>query len=814
MFYSLARRLALALLIPITVAGAAMSPEIESAQKPNKLADETSPYLLQHAHNPVQWHPWGEEAFEEARERNLPIFLSIGYSTCYWCHVMERESFENEEIAAIMNERFVCIKVDREERPDVDDIYMSATQLISGGGGWPMSVWLTPPGAAGDGDGGLKPFFAGTYYPAESREGMPPSFPDLLINISEIWERTPEQIIEQADRVAAEVSRRLVEQNTEPVRVDQTQIQAALAQLINIYDREHGGFGRAPKFPQSVFSEFLFEMRDVIADPAIRSTVESALKHTLDRMATGGMYDQIGGGFHRYSTDKLWLVPHFEKMLYDNGQLASIYALSAVLTGDEFHARVCADILTYVTREMTSDGGAFFSAQDAEVNAREGLNYLWTAEQIRAALNEDDAEFAAHVFGIDKGTNFTDPHFPADGPKNVLFLPARPEAIAAEMGIEPDVFAERLSGVREQLYNIRAEREQPRLDDKIIAGWNGLMIKGFADGAIALRNIEYLSAAERAADNIYETMRAGDGSLYRTSRNGKTGPPAFLDDYSFFVSGLLAMHRTSAVFGRANPEHLTRAIALTDIATRQFSDDESGAFFDTLADQADLFVRTRTTYDGAVPSGQSVMLHNLIDLYDITRDKQYLERAISLVGSMSRDVMQSPLACVNTVRGLQRLMKIDTTIPERFGEPFDSPRPAQDIESPVKVLTTGERITIPKQGVVTLPVRIEIEKPFHINAHEPGVGGLTGLTVGIAGGTGVRVVASYPKGDAYEGSAIPDELGTLLVHAGVVEFELELSQTDEPREGRPMLIVTYQVCSDTACFQPLTVELDIALDLE
>jgi len=814
MFHNLANPLALALLIPITAAGAVMSPPIESAHKPNKLANETSPYLLQHAHNPVQWMPWGEEAFEEARTRNVPIFLSIGYSTCYWCHVMERESFESEEIAAVMNERFVCIKVDREERPDVDDIYMSATQLISGGGGWPMSVWLTPPGADGETDNGLKPFFAGTYYPAESRPGMPPSFPELLTNISDIWNNTPEQIVGQANRVADEVSSRLVEQNTKPVRIDTTQIQAAIGQLVNIYDREHGGFGRAPKFPQSVFSEMLFEVRDVIADPAVRNTVNTALKHTLDRMATGGMYDQIGGGFHRYSTDEKWLVPHFEKMLYDNGQLASLYALSAALTGDAYHAQVCADILNYVSREMTSEGGAFFSAQDAEVNAREGLNYLWTEAQIDDALNEDDAAFARRAFGIDRGTNFRDPHYPQDGPKNVIFLPARPDALATEMDMQTADFLGRLTEVRNSLYDIRAEREQPRLDDKVITSWNGLMIKGFADAALALRNIDYLKSAERAADNIYTTMRAGDGSLYRTSRNGQVGPPAFLEDYSFFISGLLAMHRTSAAFGEANPDHLARARALTEIAIQNFSDEDTGAFFDTLPDQADLFVRTRTTYDGATPSGQSVMLHNLIDLYSITSDKEHLDRAVSLLGSMSRDVLSSPLACVNSVRGLQRLLRIDADIPERFGPPIDSPRPAEDVESPVKILTTGERITVPKTGTVTLPVRIEIDAAFHINAHEPGIGGLQGLTVAIAGGTGIKATASYPDGDAYEGSAIPEELGKLLVHAGVIEFDVALSQTDEPREGRPLLIVTYQVCSDTACYQPLTVELDIALDLE
>ena len=795
----------------LLLAGAPMTAHAEPVHEPNKLANETSPYLLQHAHNPVEWHPWGPEAFEEARRRNVPIFLSVGYSTCYWCHVMERESFENEGIAALMNEHFVCIKVDREERPDVDEIYMAATQMIAGRGGWPMSVWMTPPGAESEDDPGLKPFFAGTYYPPVPRDGMN-SFPELIENISDIWSRTPEQIIEQADRIAGAVRERFEADET-PARIDSTQIQQALVTLVNLYDREHAGFGGAPKFPQPTNSEYLFEVRDTITDPALRGTIQGIIKQTLDNMATGGMYDQVGGGFHRYSTDAMWLVPHFEKMLYDNGQLASLYALSAAVTGDEFHARVCADILGYVLREMTSESGAFYSAQDAEVDSREGLNYLWTEAQIREALTEAQASFAIRVFGVDRGTNFQDPHHPQDAPKNVLFLTARPEKLAEEMGMDIGAFLSELNTVRAAMYRVRQTREQPGLDDKVITSWNGLMIKGFADGAIALRNKAFLDAGSRAADDLYATMYTG-GVLARTARNGTRGPDGVLEDYAFFASGLLALHRTSAAFGQGNPEHVKRARAIIDAAYERFGDPETGTLYDTPPGQSDLFVRTRSTYDGAIPSAPSVMLHNLIDLYDITNDKRDLERAIALLGSMSRDIAGSPAGAINSVRALHRIMRLDASIPDRFGEPVETPRPAQEVDTPVQVLTQAERVTVPSAGSVDLPIRIEIEEPFHINAHEPGVAALEPLTIGISGGTGIEVRVDYPDGTPYAGSAVPDKLGTLMVHTGAVELTATISRTGEPITGRPLLVVTYQVCSDTECYRSLTVELDVALDAE
>ncbi|HVZ94640.1 MAG TPA: DUF255 domain-containing protein, partial [Phycisphaerales bacterium] len=404
---------------------------VPAAKTPNLLSRETSPYLLQHAHNPVPWMPWGPAAFDEARRRDVPIFLSIGYSTCYWCHVMERESFEDEAIGRALGEHFVCIKVDREERPDVDDIYMTAVQLMTRRGGWPMSVWLTPPGAKDTNDTGLEPFYAGTYFPAEPRHGMP-SLPQLVEGISEAWKSNRAQVLEQASSIADAIREQLAHR-ADPAPIGEKQIAQAVSQLLRLYEPNHGGFGRAPKFPQPVFLEFLLDARRAITDPAALASIDRAVRHTLDAMALGGLLDQLGGGFHRYSTDEKWLVPHFEKMLYDNAQLASIYARAYAIGKDEFDARILRRTLDYVLREMTDpETGAFFSAQDAEVDGREGLNYLWTREELAAALGGEEAAFASWVYGLDGGPNFRDPHHHDEPARNVLFLRARPEVLSRE----------------------------------------------------------------------------------------------------------------------------------------------------------------------------------------------------------------------------------------------------------------------------------------------------------------------------------------------------------------------------------------------
>ncbi|MEE8153678.1 MAG: thioredoxin domain-containing protein, partial [Phycisphaerales bacterium] len=532
-------------------------------QHTNRLINETSPYLLQHAHNPVNWYAWGPDAFEAARAQNKPIFLSIGYSTCYWCHVMERESFEVEEVAALMNAHFISIKVDREERPDVDGIYMAAVQIQTRRGGWPMSVFLEPTK--------LKPFFGGTYFPKQQ-------FMSLLTRVNEAWQTHKDEIFADAGRLADAVTQQL-QSATRPLPLGQTQTQQAHSDLMGTYDRQNAGFGGASgnKFPMPVYLELLIAVG--WDDPA----AHGAILHTLDRMATGGMYDQIGGGFHRYSTDPKWLVPHFEKMIYDNGQLASVYAEAYERTGDPFYGEVLREVLDFVMREMTDPAGGFYSAQDAEVNTREGENYIWTAQEIRQALGEAglgaDIEFTLQTYGFSLGTNFRDPHHPEDGYKNVVYLIDRPDVIAQQMGIDVDAFDKRLEAVNAALLQVRDQRDQPGTDDKILAAWNGLMIAGMADGGRVLDAPGYVDAARAAAQFVLSTMRSADGGLLRTYRAGQAKIDAFSVDYAFMIRGLIALHRATG-----ESQFVEEAVMLAAAARDRFWDYRLGAYFDTLPD--------------------------------------------------------------------------------------------------------------------------------------------------------------------------------------------------------------------------------------
>jgi uncharacterized protein YyaL (SSP411 family) len=465
----------------------------DSTRPPNRLASQSSPYLLQHARNPVDWYPWGQEAFDTARTRDVPIFLSIGYSTCYWCHVMERESFEDEATASLMNRHFVCVKVDREERPDVDDIYMAAVLAVRGQGGWPMSVFLEPTT--------LKPFWAGTYFPprGHGREGLP-AFPDVIESMSRAWLEQRADVLAQADEIARAVRERTGEVAA-PVPVGRAQVALAVSSLMQLFDRAEGGFGRAPKFPQPVYLEFLLDARERL-DPESRAGVDHALKLTLDRMAMGGIHDHLAGGFHRYSVDAHWLVPHFEKMLYDQGQLAQVYARAALAFEDDFYRRVARRTCDFVLRELTGPDGAFLSAIDAEVDHREGKNYLWKPEEFRALLSDVDAAWSLEVYGLTHGPNFRDPHHPSDAPSNVLHLEARPDALAQREGSPLGAWYSRLERVNAKLLAARAKRPQPAIDDKAIAAWNGLMIAGMAVAGRLLDEPRFVAGAARAADAV------------------------------------------------------------------------------------------------------------------------------------------------------------------------------------------------------------------------------------------------------------------------------------------------------------------------
>ncbi|MBK1706711.1 thioredoxin domain-containing protein [Halochromatium glycolicum] len=563
----------------------------------NRLILEDSPYLLQHAHNPVDWYPWGPEAFEQARRENKLIFLSIGYSTCHWCHVMERESFEDLAIAELLNEHFIAIKVDREVHPDVDQTYMTAVELLAGRGGWPMSSILTPDGDTIDG---------GTYFP-------PAEFTRLLERARDLWQAQPDALRAQAERVARAVSRALDTQG-QAAALDDAIIDRALAELLARHDELQGGFGLAPKFPQE-------PRLGLLLDQALRTGDDAALAaaiFTLKRMARGGIHDQVGGGFHRYAIDNDWLVPHFEKMLYNQAQLAQVYLAGWRLTADPNLARVTRRTLDYVLRDMTSPEGGFYSATDADSDGDEGRFFLWTPAELRAALPAEDADLAIRFHGVTETGNF-------EG-RNILHVPVALDAFAAAEGVAPADLQQQLAQIHETLYQVREERPHPHRDEKILTAWNGMMISALAEAGAALEEPRYLAAAERAADLLWAEARPAPGQLTRVYLDGRASQPALLEDYAFLGAGLIALYDASA-----DPRWLERARELTDALWSRFADPEGGGLFmGEASTDTPLMARPKDLSDGAMPSATSAALHLLAALDQRTDDLRYGQRAGAL----------------------------------------------------------------------------------------------------------------------------------------------------------------------------------------
>jgi len=593
----------------------------------NRLIDEKSPYLLQHAHNPVDWYPWGPEAFEKARRDGKPIFLSIGYSTCHWCHVMERESFENEAIAALVNRHFVAIKVDREERPDVDRIYMAFVQATTGGGGWPMSVWLTPE---------LKPFYGGTYFPPEQRYGHP-GFPTVLERVAEAWQQDRDRI-EQSSRDAIE---QLTKQSAvsaagpgSALRADKDTLEAGFYAFRRSFDSRHGGFGEAPKFPRPVALNFLlrYYARTKSQEALDMATV------TLREMAKGGMYDQLGGGFHRYSVDARWFAPHFEKMLYDQAQLAVSYLEAFQIAGDASCGQTARGILDYVLRDMRDADGGFYSAEDADSaidpahpeEQGEGAFYVWTQSEIEAVAGQPDAQRFCHRFGVEPGGNVqNDPHQEFTG-RNILYQ-AHAEQDPARLAA--------IDETSRKLLEARGARVRPHLDDKVLAAWNGLMVSAFAKAGAVLAEPRYTEAARRAADFIATRMYdAETGVLLRRYRQGEAAIPGFLDDYAFFTQALLDLYETTFEW-----RDLQLAIRLAEKAAELFEDTEHGAFFSTAAGDNTLVMRIKEDYDGAEPSGNSIAVLNLLRLAQMTDRADFRASAARALDAFGSRMVAAPV---------------------------------------------------------------------------------------------------------------------------------------------------------------------------
>ncbi|MGA2593085.1 MAG: thioredoxin domain-containing protein [Bryobacteraceae bacterium] len=595
----------------------------------NRLIDEKSPYLLQHAHNPVDWYAWGPEAFEKARHEDKPIFLSIGYSTCHWCHVMERESFENDAIAALMNQHFVSIKVDREERPDVDRIYMTFVQASTGGGGWPMSVWLTPD---------LKPFYGGTYLPPEQRYGHP-GFPMVLERIAEAWRQDRDKIVESSREVIEKLTQQAAaaEAHAAPgstLRLDKNALDSGFYIFRRSFDSRYGGFGEAPKFPRPVTLNFLLRY---YARTKNQEALDMVLA-TLREMAKGGMYDQLGGGFHRYSVDARWFVPHFEKMLYDQAQLAISYLEAFQIAGDASYAETARGILDYVLRDMRDADGGFYSAEDADsvIDAAhpevkgEGAFYIWTQKEIETVAGQPNAQWFCNRFGVEEQGNVqNDPHQEFTG-KNILYQAHSVEEPAKQAAIFK---------IAHQLLEARGQRVRPHLDDKILTAWNGLMISAFAKAGAVLAEPRYADAARRAADFIVSRMYdPATGILLRRYRRGDAAIPGFLDDYAFFIQALLDLYETGFEL-----RDLKLAIRLTEKQAELFEDAENGAFYSTAAGDPTLVMRMKEDYDGAEPSANSIAVLNLLRLAQITDRQEFRDSANRALAAFASRIVAAPV---------------------------------------------------------------------------------------------------------------------------------------------------------------------------
>jgi uncharacterized protein len=610
----------------------------------NRLAKETSPYLLMHAHNPTDWYPWGPEAFARAKKEGKLIFLSIGYSSCYWCHVMERESFNTPEVARLLNDRFVCVKVDREERPDIDHVYMTALNVIQNGqGGWPLSMFLTPDG---------KPIVGGTYWPPEDRDvgdERVRGFKSILKLVHEIHRDKPREVEKQAEQVAA-----LTVESLAPPRgiaivdLNRELVKEAVNAVTERYDKQYGGFGspakqfRGPKFPNPPYLELLLER----AKRAKKPELDEVLTATLDRMARGGIYDQLGGGFHRYSTERTWTVPHFEKMLYDNAQLVEIYAHAYQLFKRPLYRRIVRETLDFVGRELTAPGGGFYSALDAETHGEEGRFYVWTDQELDAAL-PDRAEnrLARKVYGADGPPNFEKRY-------HILTLPRPLVEVTADMKLTETQLEDRLRTVRQKLFEARSRREGPFLNKIVLTAWNGQMIAGYAAAGVAFEEQPYIQAASKAADFVLKHLRTADGRLLRSygaapGQAARAQVNGYLEDYAFFVHGLLTLHDATR-----DARWLGEARALTDTMIKYHGDAKVGGYYFTANDHEKLFARSKDQYDGAQPSGNSMAVRNLVRLWRATGEERYRAEAEKNLRAFAGTLQASPGSLTTMAQGL------------------------------------------------------------------------------------------------------------------------------------------------------------------
>ena len=758
----------------VAIPWAASLAAAEPKRPANRLAKETSPYLLLHAHNPVDWYPWGPEAFAKAKAEDKPVFLSIGYSSCYWCHVMERECFMDPEIARLLNERFVSVKVDREERPDVDQIYMTALQAFSNGG-WPMSMFLTPDG---------RPFYGGTYFPPKERQGMP-GFPTILQGVVEAWRDERPAVEKAADRLA-EVVRRTIAGAAPKGRVPVSRAAVAegRAQLAEQFDPEYGGFGysaenaRRPKFPEPVNLVFLLDQhrRDASGAgkgakkrDATRPEPLAMVLKTMDQMARGGIRDQLAGGYHRYSTSRYWIVPHFEKMLYDNAQLASAHLLAFEATGDPRWRAEAEATFAFVKRSMTSPEGGFFSALDAETEGEEGAYYVWSREQVQQALGEGEAaEAFAQVYGLKREPNFEKDRY-------VLLEPRSRADQAQTLKTTPEALEASLAPLRARLLAVRDARPAPLRDDKVLTSWNGLMIAAYADGFRLLKDPAHRQAAEKAADFLLTRLRTPDGRLLRTYRGGTAKLPAYLEDYAFLAHGLLRLHAATG-----DPKRLAQARELTDRMIADFTDTEQGGFFYTADDHESLLARPKDPYDNALPSGNSVAIRNLVALAAATGEPSYLDHAGKALDAFSPAMAQNPAALP------LMLVALEEYLDARPAAGAD--RPTKPGAGKVAEVVTAKAALAPKAEVAPgrefdVVVTLSIKEGWHLYANPVGDENLIPTTLSLAPDQPATLVkVTYPPGEEKVlASGGPEKVA---LYEGSVELTARVRLDPDARRSR------------------------------
>ena len=600
----------------------------QEKQYVNRLAKESSPYLLQHKNNPVDWYPWGDEAFQKATELNRPIFLSIGYSTCHWCHVMEDESFEDEQVAQLLNDNFISIKVDREERPEIDHLYMTVCQAMTGKGGWPLTIIMTPD---------KYPFFAGTYFPKKGRMGRPGMI-ELLPAIADAWVNKKGELIQSANQI----KKYLIDSNNKEIgdQLNQTILTNTNSQFINRYDKAHGGFGLKPKFPSPHNLIYLLRYHNMSGDKTSLLMVEK----TLQEMRLGGIFDHVGFGFHRYSTDREWILPHFEKMLYDQAMLTLAFTEAYQITNNQLYKDTAEEILHYVQRDMTDKRGGFYSAEDADSEGEEGLFYLWTIEEIKNILNNDESELLINTYGLNLEGNYKDEATGKKTEKNILYL---------KESISNAKSKNRLNDITKKLYLAREKKIHPLKDDKILTDWNGLMIAAFAKAGDVFNSDDYIQQAEKSAQFILKNLTDNNGRLLKRYRNGNAGLDAHLDDYAFFIWGLLELYE--ATF---NVTYLTEAVQLSNIMVEEFWDINNGGFFLGSENSEKLIVRAKTGYDGAMPSGNSVAAMNCSKLNRITGETKWAEISDKIFMTFSNEIQKTPSGYASMVNAF--LFNVDS----------------------------------------------------------------------------------------------------------------------------------------------------------